>query len=370
MSEKETKKKRPQVAIPELDEFLQVGAHFGHRTSRWHPAMKDYIYGSRNGVHIIDIVKSMKQLRKALDAIQKAVDHGSVLIVGTKGQAATVVEKVALEKGAFYINRRWPGGLFTNFKMLKQSVEGLVDMEEDLAAGSDTRVKKEELLLEREVQRLNKLYDGIKFMNKLPKLVIVIDSKVESNAIKEAQSVGIPVVALLDTNCDPTGIDYPIPANDDSIKSIRMFMSLFAQAIDGGKEADAVISLRHTHEAKLAKLQKELEHKRAMEAKQKEDELAKLKALRAGKKYAAKQARATSAKTKDGVVRVKQEVKPEDTKAAQKSVEELDVSTRVKNALKDSKIETVAELKGMTTSELKKIKGVGEKAAEEIKEAL
>lgn len=188
--------------------------------------MKKYIYETRNGIHIIDLIKTRKLLKDALKSLSEVVDKGNVLIVGTKGQAAGLIEKSALESGAYYITKRWPGGLFTNFDYIKKSTQTLVKMEEQLAAGGIGLVKKERLLMERQVQRMNKIYEGIKFMDELPKMLIVIDSKVEKNTIKEAIISDIPVLALIDTNCDPDLVDYPIPANDDSIKSINLFVDL------------------------------------------------------------------------------------------------------------------------------------------------
>ena len=183
-------------------------------------------------------------LEKALIAIEEASNKGYVLFVGTKGQAATIVQKKADEVGAFYINKRWPGGLFTNFNVLKKGIFNLIKMEESLASGGKDLVKKEILMMEREVERMNKVYEGIKFMDKLPALVIVIDSKVEKNAIAEARIAGIPTVALVDTNCDPDIVDYPIPANDDSLKSINLFVDLFGKAIANGKKSEGLIALR------------------------------------------------------------------------------------------------------------------------------
>jgi len=191
--------------------------------------MEEYIYEVRNGIHIIDLVKTREILRDVLVQLDKLSKKGNVLIVGTKGQAASVVQNVAEENGMFYINRRWMGGLFTNFNTIKKSVHELIKMEEKLAGGLEGYVKKERLLLEREIGRLNRIYQGIKFMEKLPEVVIVIDSQMENNAIKEANKMGVPIIALIDTNCNPEIIDYPIPANDDSIKSISLFVKLFEE---------------------------------------------------------------------------------------------------------------------------------------------
>ncbi|HNW23437.1 MAG TPA: 30S ribosomal protein S2, partial [Candidatus Dojkabacteria bacterium] len=240
----ETVKKSYKTEIPELLTFLQAGAHFGHKHSAWNPKMKKYIYEVRNGIHIIDIVKSRKMLTQALDELAEVVDKGNVLIVGTKGQAAGIIEKMAKEVGAFYVTKRWPGGLFTNFDAIKGSIQTLVKMEERLASGGEGLVKKEVLLMQKDVDRLNKIYEGIKFMDELPKFLIVIDSMVEKNAINEANISNVSVIALIDTNCDPDLVDYPIPANDDSIKSINLFVNLFGDIIKQGKKSQSLVALR------------------------------------------------------------------------------------------------------------------------------
>lgn len=275
--------KTSEVKLPSLDQLLNAGVHFGHKKSAWNPKMKPYIYTERNGVHIIDLISTLTQLKKALAAIKDASDRGNVLVVGTKGQAASLVQTMAQENGAFYVNKRWPGGLFTNFKAIKKSVDKLVSMEETLASGAKGLVKKEQLLMKREVERLNKIYSGIKFMDKLPTLMIVIDSKLEKNAVKEAKTVGMPIVSLVDTNSDPLLVDYPIPANDDSIKSITLFIELFGKAINEGAKAKTLVTLRKEEEAKLERMAnahaEEVEKKRLME----EQERERIKALKEGK---------------------------------------------------------------------------------------
>ena len=366
-----TKTENKGIQIPELINFLKAGAHFGHKKSAWDPKMKKFIYEQRNGVHIIDLVKSRALLEKALIAIEEESSKGYILFVGTKGQAATIVQKKADEVGAFYINRRWPGGLFTNFDILKKSVSNLIKMEEELASGGENLVKKELLMLEREVERLNKIYEGIKFMDKLPSLMIVIDSKVEEIAIKEARIAGVPIVALIDTNCDPDLVDYPIPANDDSLKSISLYVDLFGQAIARGKKSEGLISLRKNHEANLNRLRDQ--HMLAQEraARMEEDERLRMKALREG---------LVSKKSATGVVRVVKKEKniEDDIKAAEAvkaqkdatSIEDLKLGTRIEKALKEAKIKNIEGLSGKSKDELMEIKGIGEKAADTILSAI
>lgn len=366
---KKAETKNKSFQIPEIIDLLKVGAHFGHKKSAWNPKMEEYIYDIRNGIHIIDLVKTRELLKEALLALKKYSEKGNVLIVGTKGQAASVVQKTAQENGMFYINRRWMGGLFTNFNTIKRSVHELIKMEEKLAGGLEDYVKKERLLLEREVNRLNKIYQGIKFMEKLPEAVIVIDSQVEKNTIKEANKMGVPIIALIDTNCDPDAVNYPIPTNDDSIKSISLFVKLFGEVVGGSKKSLSVISLRRDHEAKLAKIKKEYEDEKARKERMEEEERKRMKALREGK---------ISVKEAGSVVRVVKKKKDieadvkaaEEVKESTKGIEELELSTRTENALKDAKVKTVSDLKEMSEEELKEIKGIGPKSVEEIQEAI
>jgi small subunit ribosomal protein S2 len=366
----ETEIKRPKVEIPELITFLKAGSHFGHKGSAWNPKMKKYIYETRNGVHIIDLIQTRKLLTNALETLGREVDKGNVLIVGTKGQAAGIVEKAARECGAFYITKRWPGGLFTNFNTIKKSIQNLVKMEESLASGAQDLVKKEVLLMERQVQRMNKVYEGIKFMDEQPKLLVVIDSKVEKNAIKEAKIAGIPVIALIDTNCDPDLVDYPVPANDDSIRSISLFVSIFADAIKLGKKPQALASLRKNHEATLASLEQKFLSERERQEKMEEEDRLRMKAMREGR---------ADVQT-SGVVRVVKREKnlDEDYAAAEavkaqvnsRKIEDLGLSARIEKALKEAGISTVEDLSGRSREDLISIKGVGEKAADDIVKSL
>ena len=355
--------------IPELIDLLKAGCHFGHKKSAWNPRMKKYIYEERNGIHIIDLVKTREVLETTLQELSKLADKGNILIVGTKGQAASVIQKVAEEKGMFYINKRWMGGLFTNFDIIKKSVQGLIKMEEQLANGLEGFVKKERLLIERDVERLNKIYRGVKFMDKLPDAVIVIDSKVEKNAIKEARTANIPIIALIDTNCNPDLIDYPIPANDDSIKSISLFVNLLGEVVGQSKKSLSVISLRRDHDAKLEKIAREYEEQKERKVKMEEQERERMKALREGK---------IAVDNVRSVVRVVKKEKDinadieaaEKVKEESKIVEDLGLSARIAKSLKDAEILTVSDLKDKSKDELLAIKGIGEKAVEEILKAI
>ncbi len=366
----ETVKKSYKTDIPELLTFLQAGAHFGHKHSAWNPKMKKYIYEVRNGIHIIDVVKGRKLLSSALEALGGVIDKENVLIVGTKGQAAGIIEKMANESGAFYVTKRWPGGLFTNFDSIKSTIQTLVKMEEKIASGGEGLVKKEVLLMEKDVERLNKIYQGIKFMDELPRFVIVIDSMVEKNAIKEARIAGVEIISLIDTNCDPDLVDYPIPANDDSIKSINLFVNLFGEVIKQGKKSEALVALRKNHSANLENMKMRFAQEKERQEKMEEDERLRMKAMREGK--------ATVATT--GVVRVLKKEKnlDEDFAAAEavkaevnsKKIEDLGLSARIEKALKTAGLSTLDDLVGKTKEELLALEGIGEKAVEEILKAI
>ncbi len=344
-------KTKTTVQIPTLETFLKAGAHFGHKASTWNPRMEEYIYDERNGVHIIDIIKTMQCLKDALLKIEEIGDTGHILLVGTKGQAVSVIEKVARDSGALYINTRWPGGLFTNFKVVKKGIERLIKLEDILASGAEGFVKKEQLLMEREVERLNRLYSGIKLMDKLPKLVIVIDSKLEKIAIREAKKVSVPIVALLDTNCDPTMVDYPIPANDDSIKSITLFLEIFGESIKKGIKSKSLVELRKNYEADLSFRKNEYLNNISRQEAIKAEEQQRIKRLKVGVLPTEEKPKAPSTKK---------------TEELNQDVLDLALGSKIEKALKDSGILTLEILKEKTAKDLEDIKGLGEKTVKEI----
>jgi len=368
LTETKTQNKVPNVKLPEIIDLLKAGCHFGHKKSAWNPRMKQYIYEERNGIHIIDLVKTQELLETTVKALGELSEKGNILIVGTKGQAASIVEKVALEKGAFYITKRWPGGLFTNFEVIKRSINALVSLEENLAKGNDSLIKKEILAKQREAIKLNQIYKGIKFMDRLPSAIIVVDSKVEKLAIKEARIANIPIVAMVDTNSNPDLIDYPIPANDDSLKSISLLMNILGEVIGEAKKSEAVVALRKNHEANLAMYSKQYADEKARQAKMEEEDRERMKALREGK----------VAESKGTVVRVvKKDISAEIVAAEEvkrqadsKSIEDLGLSARTVKALNEGGIKTVSDLSGKTKEDLVEIKGIGEKAAADILKAL
>ncbi|HET7824987.1 MAG TPA: 30S ribosomal protein S2 [Anaeromyxobacter sp.] len=220
-----------------MKQLLEAGVHFGHQTKRWNPKMKPYIFGARNGIYIIDLQKTVGLARGALRFVSDAVAKGgSVLFVGTKKQAQDAIREEATRSAMFSVTNRWLGGTLTNFKTVKQGIDRLKAIEKMAADGTYERLPKKEVAsLEREREKLEKNLGGIKEMSRLPAAVFVIDTKKEYIAVHEANRLGIPVVAVVDTNCDPEGIDYVIPGNDDAIRSIRLFTSKMAEACIEGK---------------------------------------------------------------------------------------------------------------------------------------
>jgi small subunit ribosomal protein S2 len=227
-----------------IKELLEAGAHFGHQTSRWHPAMKKYIFTKRNGIHIIDLEQTASMLDKACDFVRDvAAEGGNILFVGTKKQAQEAIEQEALRCGMFYVNQRWLGGVLTNFATIQTRIDYLVRLEDQKSRGDFERLpKKEALKVEDEILRLNRQMGGFKEMTSLPDALFIIDPTKERIATAEAKRVGIPVVAIVDTNCNPDDIDYPIPANDDAIRTIKLVCSKIADAVIEGKTGEAVAS--------------------------------------------------------------------------------------------------------------------------------
>ena len=226
------------MATITMKELLEAGVHFGHQTKRWNPKMKEYIFGERNGIYIIDLQKTLKMFKEASKFVQDlATDGRIVLFVGTKRQAQDAIAEEAQKCGAFYINQRWLGGLLTNWVTVQKSVKRLKELDEMATDGRyELLPKKEVIKLERERKHLQANLAGIKNMNRLPDAIFVIDSNKEQIAVREARKLGIPVVAVVDTNCDPTEVDYVIPGNDDALRAIRLFTSKISESIAEGAQ--------------------------------------------------------------------------------------------------------------------------------------
>ncbi|MCR5401691.1 MAG: 30S ribosomal protein S2 [Treponema sp.] len=221
------------MAVVTMKNLLESGVHFGHQVKRWDPRMKKYIFAERNGIHIIDLQKTIAAIKDSYEAVRKITASGkSVLFVGTKKQAQQAIQKEAERCGMFYVNNRWLGGMLTNFTTIKKSLQRLKKIEKMEVDGTfDSLTKKEVSALQKEKSKLEKNLGGIKEMKELPGAIFIIDTHKEQIAVAEARRMGIPIIAVVDTNCNPDGIDYPIPGNDDAIRAISLFTSIIANAV-------------------------------------------------------------------------------------------------------------------------------------------
>ncbi|HHU22677.1 MAG TPA: 30S ribosomal protein S2 [Clostridiales bacterium] len=228
------------MSVVSMKQLLEAGVHFGHQTRRWNPKMAEYIYMERNGIYIIDLQKTVRKLEEAYNFIRTLVENGeSVLFVGTKKQAQDSVREEATRVGMFYVNARWLGGMLTNFKTMRTRIDRLAQLKQMQEDGTfDMLPKKEVIKLTGEINKLEKYLGGVKDMKKLPGALFVIDPRKEHNAIAEARKLGIPIVAVVDTNCDPDEIDYVIPGNDDAIRAIRLITSTIANAVQEGRQGE------------------------------------------------------------------------------------------------------------------------------------
>jgi small subunit ribosomal protein S2 len=219
-----------------MKDLLEAGVHFGHQRRKWNPKMKPYIYNERNGIHIIDLQQTAKRFQEAAEFLTKMVTQGrKIMFVGTKKQAQEAIQDAANQCSMFYINRRWPGGLLTNFSSIKKSIDKYIKLIQlHQSEEWNNLSKKEASRLEKHIRRLEKLYAGIKNMESIPDVLIIIDPRKESIAIKEATIMNIPVVGVVDTNCNPEGVTYVIPGNDDAIRAVKMFTLKLAEAINEG----------------------------------------------------------------------------------------------------------------------------------------
>ncbi len=234
------------MALPDFSmrQLLEAGAHFGHQVHRWNPKMKPFIFGARSGIHIIDLSQSVPLLHQALVKVREtAAKGGRVLFVGTKRQAADAIAEAAGRCAQYYMNDRWLGGTLTNWATVSNSIKRLRELDDTLQAGGDTGLTKKELLgRQREQQKLQRVLGGIRNMGGLPDLMFVIDTNKEAIAVKEARKLGIPVVAIIDTNCDPQEVDFPIPGNDDAQRAIQLYCNLIADAVLDGLSESSMAS--------------------------------------------------------------------------------------------------------------------------------
>jgi small subunit ribosomal protein S2 len=226
-----------------MRQLLEAGVHFGHHTRRWNPKMSSYIFGARNGIHIIDLEQTVPNLHRALQAVRDvAASGGRVLFVGTKRQAQEPIAEAAKRCGQYYVNHRWLGGMLTNFKTISQSIKRLKELDEQIANPASGLTKRELLELTRDRDKLERALGGIKEMGGLPDILFVIDTNKEAIAVKEANTLKLPVVAILDSNSAPDGIAYPVPGNDDAMRAINLYCDLMAQAVLDGLQAELASS--------------------------------------------------------------------------------------------------------------------------------
>lgn len=228
------------LSFPTIKNLFQAGVHFGHETRRWNPKMEQYIYTSRKGIHIIDLEQTQKMLAESMKALVEIASNGEVLLVGSKSQASDIIRDAAINSGAHFVNKRWVGGLLTNYNQVRKSLNRLRELETLFEKGVEGRTKYEINLMKKEWEKLNRLYAGVKMMEKKPAAVVLVDVKYERCALKEAIKLKIPVIAIVDTNSDTEGVTYPIPANDDAISSIKLIMNSLADAIRLGNKGNGV----------------------------------------------------------------------------------------------------------------------------------
>ena len=237
----EAKQKEKNImAVVSMKQLLEAGVHFGHQTRRWNPKMATYIYTERNGIYIIDLQKTVKKLEEAYAFVRQLAENGeSILFVGTKKQAQDAIKEEAERVGQFYVNARWLGGMLTNFKTMRTRIERLAQLKKMEEDGTFAMLPKKEVIKHQgEIAKLEKYLGGVKEMKKLPGALFIVDPRKERNAIAEARKLHIPVVAIVDTNCDPDEVDYVIPGNDDAIRAIRLIAATMANAVTEGKQGE------------------------------------------------------------------------------------------------------------------------------------
>ena len=229
------------MAVVAMKQLLEAGVHFGHQTRRWDPRMAEYIFQARNGIHIIDLQKASKKIDEAYEFIKEQVEEGkTVLFVGTKKQAQECMKDAAIKSGMYYVDQRWLGGMLTNFDTIQKRIQRLKELETMEQDGTfDVLPKKEVILLKKEMEKLEKNLGGIKEMTELPGVIFLVDPKKERIAILEAKKLGIPTVGIVDTNCNPEDLDYPIPGNDDAIRAVKLIADVMANAVIEGKQGES-----------------------------------------------------------------------------------------------------------------------------------
>ena len=256
------------MSVITMKQLLEAGVHFGHHTRRWNPKMSEYIYTERNGLYIIHLAKTVDKIDEAYAYVKEVAASGkNILFVGTKKQAADAIKEEAERCGMYYVNVRWPGGMMTNFKTIKKSINRLNTLTKMSEDGTfDMLPKKEAAALNKEMIDLEKNYGGIKTMTDLPAAVFIVDTKKEANAVKEAKKLGIPVVAITDTNCDPDLVDYVISGNDDAIRAVKLIASIIADAVIEAKQGEDAVKHAHEEVTNMAQVEVSAEEVAAQDA--------------------------------------------------------------------------------------------------------
>lgn len=395
-------------SIPSAQDLFKAGFHFGHTKSKWYPKMSEYIYTTKDGVHIIDINKTVSMFSPFLDELIKRARTGSVLVVGTKKQATNAVKTLSLMYGMHYVSNRWPGGTLTNFDLVRDGIKKMMSLEEEYYKGMSDRTKKERIEIRKILDRKMFLFGGVLFMDKLPKAVIVIDSLVERSVINEAKAMSIPVFGMCDTNCNPDVFDYFIPGNDDATKSVEVLLQTVGQVVKdttSAREIKAQIERRAgllaQFESESNEIKKQKEAEREMKAQKmramkdenlaKKLSLSKMKQVKIVDEDVSEESeigespdkvidkKTTTKKVVDKKV-VDKKVKPKaikktvskkpKKKAISKNVaialKDTGLSARELSLLKTGKVKTVEEVKILGKEGLINIKGIGEKMAEKI----
>ncbi len=333
------KSKKIQLSWPTVDELLEAGAHFGHSVKRWHPAFAPFIYKRKKGIYVINVEKTLEKLKEAMEYLAKRLANGaSLMIVGTKKQASSTVRELGEKYGVFYVDYKWPAGLLTNFERVSQSISALPTLKEQYIKKKYLLTKKELLGIKRKVEKLERRFAGLTFINQVPDVIFIIDIVREKIALKEARKLGIPVVAMVDSNADPRLVDYPIPINDDAVKSIRLVLDLLGEVL-AKFGSDKLTVIR----------QKFAEHLKTLEE-------------NVDKAYAYKR----EAEPKEEVVEKKEEKGRVVRVTAFRPISELGLGPSIEEKLKAAGIDSIEVLRSKSLEELRAIKGIGAKTAEKI----
>jgi len=336
--------KELNITFPTTQDFLKAGAQFGHSAQRWHPKFEKYVFKEAKGIHIIDVRQSVPALKKAVKFFAEALQRNvRVIVVGTKKQASSTIKEMGEKYGVYYINDKWPSGLLTNFKVVNQSIKKLQRLKEIHIKKRYKLTKKELLSMERQIKKLEKKFGGVMFMDRLPQVMLVVDTKFERIAVKEARLSGIPVIGMVDSNSDPRLVDYPIPTNDDAMKAIRLVLGVFSAVLEqvGSKR---LVPVREAFDAKLKSIETRIEEENRIQTRVEEEQ------------------------PTETVVETKTESKSGRTVrvTSYHSISEVKLAHSVEEKLKQAGISSVEQLKEKSLDDLKGIKGIGGKTAEKI----